>query len=218
MSTFRKIVTAIIVVPLVVIIVAFAVANRQAVTVSFDPLGFDRSGLRGDVAAVRVHLRRADPRRADRRLRRLAAPGQMARRCAPARCRPARIATTTHALASRRIRRRRSRRPRQAGTSPPLAIPPPVRLTRLCGGAEKRVEPRPCHCRSKSAVLKTAEALDVALESGADRVGFVFFPPSPRNLGLEAARALGARVRAAPAKWRSPSMPTTRCWQRSSPR
>jgi uncharacterized integral membrane protein len=34
---FRKIVTAIIVVPLVVAIVAFAVANRQAVTVSFDP-------------------------------------------------------------------------------------------------------------------------------------------------------------------------------------
>jgi uncharacterized integral membrane protein len=35
---FRKIVTAIIVVPLVVVIVAFAVANRQTVTVSFDPL------------------------------------------------------------------------------------------------------------------------------------------------------------------------------------
>ena len=34
---FRKIVTAIVVVPLVAIIVAFAVANRQAVTVSFDP-------------------------------------------------------------------------------------------------------------------------------------------------------------------------------------
>ena len=34
---FRKIVTTIIVVPLVVVIVAFAVANRQAVTVSFDP-------------------------------------------------------------------------------------------------------------------------------------------------------------------------------------
>ncbi|HZL63121.1 MAG TPA: LapA family protein [Pseudolabrys sp.] len=34
---FRKIVTAIIVVPLVAVIVAFAVANRQAVTVSFDP-------------------------------------------------------------------------------------------------------------------------------------------------------------------------------------
>jgi len=43
--------------------------------------------------------------------------------------------------------------------------------------------------------LKTPEALDVALESGADLVGFVFFPPSPRNLGLEAARLLGQRVK-----------------------
>jgi phosphoribosylanthranilate isomerase len=42
--------------------------------------------------------------------------------------------------------------------------------------------------------LKTPEAIDVALESGADLVGFVFFAPSPRNLGLEAARALGQRV------------------------
>jgi phosphoribosylanthranilate isomerase len=43
--------------------------------------------------------------------------------------------------------------------------------------------------------LKTPEALDVALDAGADMVGFVFFPPSPRNVGYEAARALGARVR-----------------------
>jgi phosphoribosylanthranilate isomerase len=42
--------------------------------------------------------------------------------------------------------------------------------------------------------LKTAEALDVALDSGADFVGFVFFQPSPRHVGLEAARALSARV------------------------
>jgi phosphoribosylanthranilate isomerase len=42
--------------------------------------------------------------------------------------------------------------------------------------------------------LKTPEALDVALESGADLVGFVFFPPSPRHLALEAARLLGERV------------------------
>ena len=42
--------------------------------------------------------------------------------------------------------------------------------------------------------LKTPEALDVALDAGADMVGFVFFPPSPRHLGVEAARALGARV------------------------
>jgi phosphoribosylanthranilate isomerase len=42
--------------------------------------------------------------------------------------------------------------------------------------------------------LKTPEALEVALESGADLTGFVFFPPSPRNLGLEAAKVLGAQV------------------------
>jgi phosphoribosylanthranilate isomerase len=43
--------------------------------------------------------------------------------------------------------------------------------------------------------LKTPEALEVALESGADLTGFVFFPPSPRYLGLEAAKVLGAQVR-----------------------
>jgi phosphoribosylanthranilate isomerase len=43
--------------------------------------------------------------------------------------------------------------------------------------------------------LKTPQALDVALEAGADQVGFVFFPPSPRDLGYEAARVLGQRVR-----------------------
>lgn len=43
--------------------------------------------------------------------------------------------------------------------------------------------------------LKTPEALDAALEAGADMVGFVFFPPSPRNLGIQAARVLGERVK-----------------------
>jgi len=43
--------------------------------------------------------------------------------------------------------------------------------------------------------LSTPEALDVALDAGADMVGFVFFPPSPRHLLYEAARPLGARVR-----------------------
>jgi phosphoribosylanthranilate isomerase len=42
--------------------------------------------------------------------------------------------------------------------------------------------------------LKTPQALDAALESGADLVGFVFFAPSPRNLGLVEARLLGERV------------------------
>src|SRR5882672_7136787 len=43
--------------------------------------------------------------------------------------------------------------------------------------------------------LSTPEALDVALDAGADFVGFVFFTPSPRHLGFEAARVLGGRVR-----------------------
>jgi phosphoribosylanthranilate isomerase len=42
--------------------------------------------------------------------------------------------------------------------------------------------------------LSTPEALDVALEEGADMVGFVFFEPSPRNISPATARALGARV------------------------
>jgi phosphoribosylanthranilate isomerase len=39
--------------------------------------------------------------------------------------------------------------------------------------------------------LSTRETLDVALAAGADMVGFVFFPPSPRHLSLERARELG---------------------------
>jgi len=43
--------------------------------------------------------------------------------------------------------------------------------------------------------LSTRETLDVALEAGADMVGFVFFPPSPRHLSLETARDLGRQVK-----------------------
>jgi phosphoribosylanthranilate isomerase len=43
--------------------------------------------------------------------------------------------------------------------------------------------------------LSTPETLDIALDAGADAVGFVFFPPSPRNLSFEQARALGTRVK-----------------------
>jgi phosphoribosylanthranilate isomerase len=42
--------------------------------------------------------------------------------------------------------------------------------------------------------LSTPETLDVALEAGADAVGFVFFPPSPRNISFDQARALANRV------------------------
>lgn len=43
--------------------------------------------------------------------------------------------------------------------------------------------------------LSTRETLDVALDAGADMVGFVFFPPSPRHLTLETARDLGRHAR-----------------------
>jgi phosphoribosylanthranilate isomerase len=42
--------------------------------------------------------------------------------------------------------------------------------------------------------LSSPDAVDAALEAGADMVGFVFFPRSPRHLGFEAAKTLGARV------------------------
>src|ERR1700693_3540690 len=43
--------------------------------------------------------------------------------------------------------------------------------------------------------LSTRETLDVALDAGADMVGFVFFPPSPRHLSLEIGRELGRQAR-----------------------
>ena len=45
--------------------------------------------------------------------------------------------------------------------------------------------------------LSTRETLDVALDAGADMVGFVFFPPSPRHLNLETARDLGRHAKRA---------------------
>jgi phosphoribosylanthranilate isomerase len=43
--------------------------------------------------------------------------------------------------------------------------------------------------------LSTAEALEAALDAGADMVGFVFFPSSPRNVSFKTAAALESRVR-----------------------
>ena len=42
--------------------------------------------------------------------------------------------------------------------------------------------------------LSTAAALDAALEAGADMVGFVFFPKSPRHIDWATARALGRQA------------------------
>jgi phosphoribosylanthranilate isomerase len=43
--------------------------------------------------------------------------------------------------------------------------------------------------------LSTHETLDVALQAGADMVGFVFFPPSPRHISLQTARELGRQAK-----------------------
>jgi len=48
--------------------------------------------------------------------------------------------------------------------------------------------------------LSTPETLDAAIAGGASHVGFVFFPPSPRNVSLERAASLAARVPAHVAK------------------
>src|SRR5689334_10979328 len=48
--------------------------------------------------------------------------------------------------------------------------------------------------------LSTPETLDIALDAGADAVGFVFFPPSPRNISFERARELSSRVKGRAAK------------------
>jgi len=58
-----------------------------------------------------------------------------------------------------------------------------------------KVEPAAMSVIVKICGLKTPEALDVALDAGADMVGFVFFPPSPRHIAtMKQARELGAQV------------------------
>jgi len=43
--------------------------------------------------------------------------------------------------------------------------------------------------------LSTAESIDVAIDAGADLVGLVFFPKSPRNISLQQAKLLADRAR-----------------------
>lgn len=48
--------------------------------------------------------------------------------------------------------------------------------------------------QTKICGLTTAETLDAAVAGGAAAVGFMFYAPSPRNLSLDRAAALAARV------------------------
>lgn len=43
--------------------------------------------------------------------------------------------------------------------------------------------------------LRTEADIDVAVEAGADYIGLVFFPPSPRNLSIEVGQRLAAYAR-----------------------
>ncbi|MEX2129285.1 MAG: phosphoribosylanthranilate isomerase [Xanthobacteraceae bacterium] len=58
--------------------------------------------------------------------------------------------------------------------------------------------PDPCHrnlmVEIKICGIKDLAALDAALNAGADLVGLVFFPPSPRNVSLEVGAKLAARA------------------------
>jgi phosphoribosylanthranilate isomerase len=48
--------------------------------------------------------------------------------------------------------------------------------------------------------LSTSDALDAALVAGADMVGFVFFPASPRHVDFDTARELGRQAKGRSAK------------------
>ena len=49
--------------------------------------------------------------------------------------------------------------------------------------------------RVKICGIRTSDALDAALDAGADLVGLVLFPKSPRNVSLDEAAALATRAR-----------------------
>src|ERR1700741_1706048 len=87
-------------------------------------------------------------------------------------------------------------RPRRPGFTGPLGE---TRTARRC--RTRPVEPQSSSSKETMSLLvkicglSTRETLDVALEAGADMVGFVFFPPSPRHISLETAPDLGKQVK-----------------------
>jgi phosphoribosylanthranilate isomerase len=64
-------------------------------------------------------------------------------------------------------------------------------VTRYKAAASRRAE---MPLLIKICGLTTPDALDAAIDAGADMLGFVFFPPSPRNLPPQAAAGLAQQV------------------------
>ena len=75
---FRRIVSTLIVVPLAVVIIAFAVANRHSVTVSFDPFSSTSPAYAATLPLFVLIFVLAYSRRADRGHRCLVRAEQMA--------------------------------------------------------------------------------------------------------------------------------------------
>ena len=123
----RKILSAVILVPLLVIFVAFAVANRQTVTVSFDPFSSTAQPAYAVTLPLFVdHVRAADRRRDRRRHGRLAcvnAGSARARASSTPKC--AALHGEIDAMRRQAVARRPPARSEREPT-PPL-ISPPVR-------------------------------------------------------------------------------------------
>ena len=66
--------------------------------------------------------------------------------------------------------------------------------------------------------VRTREIVDTAVDAGADYIGLVFFPKSPRHLELEAAQPLAQAALGRIGPLRSRSIQTTRLSTASSPR
>src|ERR1700755_1108041 len=90
---------------------------------------------------------------------------------------------------------------RSGGRCPGRFTGPPgetSRARRCRSGPAKTNYPlneKPMSLAVKICGLSTRETLDRALDAGADMVGFVFFPPSPRHLALDTARGLAQHVK-----------------------